>query len=61
MSQFPESIASHYHQRTKYAPETIAQKAATSLLHPTSNPKSSEIREEGIGNKKEIEFSSNKK
>ncbi|NET29243.1 dCMP deaminase family protein [Okeania sp. SIO1I7] len=35
--------------------ETIAQKAATSLLHPTSIPKSSEIREEGIGNKKEIE------
>ncbi|MDJ0742471.1 MAG: SagB/ThcOx family dehydrogenase [Xenococcaceae cyanobacterium MO_167.B27] len=26
MSQFPESIATHYHQRTKYAPETIAQK-----------------------------------
>ena len=26
MSQFSESIASHYHQRTKYAPETIAQK-----------------------------------
>ncbi len=29
MSQFPESIASHYHQRTKYAPETIAQKGKT--------------------------------
>ena len=26
MSQFSESIASHYHQRTKYAPETITQK-----------------------------------
>ena len=35
--------------------ETIAQKAATSLLHPTSIPKCSEIREEGIGNIKEEE------
>ncbi len=31
MSHFSESIASHYHQRTKYAPETINQKGNKTL------------------------------
>jgi SagB-type dehydrogenase family enzyme len=50
MSNLPVSIASHYHERTKYAPETIASKSKTLDWENQPSP----FKEYKIGNSYEL-------